>query len=370
MEHLDQNIQSFIESNINNDFGLTVEQVAEQCKQYGRFSSWLNSDVPSIINLLNTVKQQGVSPAFFASYEKTEGYNSSWGWLNHTTVNGTPTQDAISVSQWIVSQSQNMNDNPAWIDVGNPVDFVPQSVKDSGNQHFQGLPSGTIGRVVISGTAAATWEVYYPQGLLEEYNQVQDYGAPLTAMVDTIIAWGGTIEGSDSGSKPQFPTLDGLPITSGYGYRGDIGVPGASEYHWAIDIGSGGQTDPPIYATQDGVVTNSRWFTGGGWGVTIRHTSDPYHSRYLHMKSQSPLTVGQRVVKGQTIGIMGTTGISSGVHLDFAISINGTFGTEQDTIDPEIYLDMEFSGGETPPNSVTDDLITLLLVDALAGWKW
>ena len=361
-------MKSFIESTIDNDFGLTVEQVAEQVKSYGRFSSWLNSDVSLIVDLLNTVKQQGVSPAFFASYEKTEGYNSSWGWLNHTTVNGTPTEDAISVSEWIVSQSTNMTDNPAWIDVGNPVDFVPQSVKTSGNEHFQSLPSGTIGRVVISGTAAATWEVYYPNGLKKEYNGVQNYGAPLTAMVDTIIEWGGIIEGGDSGSKPQFPTLEGLPITSKYGYRGDIGVPGASEYHWAIDIGSGGQSDPPIYATQSGTVTSVHWTEYGGWTITIEHTGDPYHSRYQHLKEEPNLTIGQTVSKGQTIAIMGTTGISSGVHLDFAISVNGTFGTEEDTIDPEIYLDMEFGGGET--SSPLDDLITLLLVDALAGWKW
>lgn len=367
---MEDKLKNFVESNINNDFGLTVEQVAEQVKTYGRFSSWLNSDVSSIVNLLNTVKQQGVSPAFFASYEKTEGYNSKWGWLNHTSVNGTPTQDAISVSEWIVSQSKNMTDKPAWIDFANYKDFVPESVKQEGNTHFQSLPSGTIGRVVIAGTAAATWEVYYPDGLKKEFNGVQDYGAPLTAMVDTIVEWGGTIEGSDSGSKPQFPTLEGLPITSGYGYRGDIGVPGASEYHWAIDIGSGGNIDPPIYATQSGTVTSAHWTDYGGWTVILKHTGDPYHSRYQHLKEEPNVVNGQSVSKGQTIGIMGTTGISSGVHLDFAISVNGTFGTGEDTIDPEIYLDMEFGGGETPPTSADDDLITLLLVDALAGWKW
>ena len=244
-------------------------------------------------------------------------------------------------------------------------------MKQEANTHFQNLPSGTIGRVVISGTAAATWEVYYPDGLKKEFNGVQDYGAPLTIMVDTIIEWGGTIEGSDSGSKPQFPTLEGLPITSKYGYRGDIGVPGASEYHWAIDIGSGGNIDPPIYATQSGVVTHSGTYSNGGVYIIIRHTGDQYYSRYLHLAQNSAeVSVGQTVSKGQKIATMGNTGISGGVHLDFAISINGTFGTEQDTIDPEIYLDMEFSGGETPPSSVTDDLITLLLVDALAGWKW
>ena len=368
MKHLDQNMKSFVESNIDNDFGLTVEQVAQQCRTYGRFSAWLNQDVSSIINVLNIVKNQGVSPAFFASYEKTEGYNSSWGWLNHTSVNGTPTQDAQSVSQWIVTQSKNMTDKPAWIDFENYNDFVPESVKQEGNTHFQSLPSGTIGRVVIAGTAAATWETYYPNGLKKEYNGVQDYGAPLNAMIVTIREWGGNIEGgSGVVNKPVFPTTLGLTVTSPYGYRGDIGVPGASEYHWAIDIGGAG-VNHPIYATQDAFVIHNREFTGGGWGLILRHTGDPYYSRYLHLANKSPIAVGSRVSKGQEIATMGSTGISSGIHLDFAISVNGTFGTEQDTIDPEIYLDMYFDGGETP--SSDDDLITLWLVDALAGWKW
>lgn len=364
---MNEQLKKFIENNINNDFGLTVQQIAEQCKNYGRFSAWLNSDVSQIIQMLNIVKSRGVSPAFFASYEVTEGYNSSWGWLNHTTINGTPTQDAQSVSDWIVTQSKIMNSNPSWIDVGNPVDFVPQSVKTSGNQHFQGLPSGTIGRVVIAGTAAATWEVYYPQGLLKEYNQVQDYGKPLNHMMNLIISWGGTIEGG-GGGKPVFPTTQGLPITSPYGWRLHP-IYGDMRFHGAIDIG-GGVINHPVYATQSGVVTHNYFNEFTGWLIIIKHTGDPYHSRYIHMASQSPVTVGTTVTKGERIGTMGTTGDSTGIHLDFAISINGTFGTEQDTIDPEVYLEMNFGGGGNDTIGLEEHLIQLLLVDAMAGWKW
>ena len=48
-------------------------------KVMGRFSAWLNSDIHKLTEVLNIVKQNGVSPAFFASYEATEGYNSKWG---------------------------------------------------------------------------------------------------------------------------------------------------------------------------------------------------------------------------------------------------------------------------------------------------
>src|SRR5690606_13964793 len=103
-------LKSFIHSSVSMDFGLTVEQVAEKCKNDGRFSEWLNSDVSLIKNVLNVVKENGVSPAFFAAYEKSEGYNSKWGWLNHTSVNGDPVTDADSVSKWVVAQSKKTSD--------------------------------------------------------------------------------------------------------------------------------------------------------------------------------------------------------------------------------------------------------------------
>ena len=138
---MDAKMKLFVESNISNDFGLSISEVANHSKNHGRFSAWLNSNVSDIIQVLTIVKDAGVSPAFFAAYEKTEGYNSKWGWLNHTSINGTPAQDAQSVSDWIVTQSKNMTDNPAWIDYANYNDFVPQSVKDEGNAHYQNLPS-------------------------------------------------------------------------------------------------------------------------------------------------------------------------------------------------------------------------------------
>lgn len=205
-------LKKFLESNINSDFGLTVDQVANKCKSYGRFNAWLNQDVTRIKAVLNKVKSNGVSPAFFAAYEKTEGYNSKWGWLNHTKVNGDPITDANSVSQWIVSQSKNTTDKPAWIDYANYKDFVPASVKKQGNAHFANMPAGSIGKVIIAGTAAATWETYYPNGLKKEYNGVQDYAPPNIGMVNTIEAWGGTIDGSnpnpDPDPDPEPPKID------------------------------------------------------------------------------------------------------------------------------------------------------------------
>lgn len=214
----DPKMKEFVESPVSSDFGLSVEEVAEQVKSYGRFSAWLNGNVSQIIEVLTIVQEQGVSPAFFGAYEYTEGYNAQWGWLNHTTPAGDPFQDAESVAIWVEDQSNSTDHDPAWIDYANYKDFVPDDVKQAGNEHFRSLPTGTIGRVVIAGTAAATWEVYYPDGLKAEYNGVQDYGAPINNMISAIEDWGGVIGGESGGTDPDpnpepIVDIDFTPIT-------------------------------------------------------------------------------------------------------------------------------------------------------------
>ncbi|MDL2302526.1 hypothetical protein LJC58_09255 [Lachnospiraceae bacterium OttesenSCG-928-D06] len=109
------------------------------------------------------------------------------------------TNTAVNVAsgdaQYLANQSKIMNSTLAWYDTdwkrqgfSGPVDFVPQSVKNNGEANFANMPSGSIGRVYIPSTAAATWEVYYPDGLKKSYNQVQNYGAPLQGVLNSIIA--------------------------------------------------------------------------------------------------------------------------------------------------------------------------------------
>lgn len=185
---------------------------------------------------------------------------------------------------------------------------------------------------------------------------------------NNAIFWFNELDGSEGGGKPFFPTTEGLPISSPYGWRYHP-ITGEYTFHAGIDI-SGEGVEHPIYATQTGVVIENTWNDISGWRVRIKHTGDPYYSQYLHLAVQSPIPVGTTVTKGQVIGTMGSTGGSTGIHLDFAISINGTFFTEEDTIDPEVYLQMSFGGGDGPPSSRGSNIIELLLCDALNGWKF
>lgn len=176
-------------------------------------------------------------------------------------------------------------------------------------------------------------------------------------------------------SYPAFPTTEGLPITSGYGWRANP-ITGQDEFHASIDI-SGQGVNHPIYATQTGEVYYNRETSYGGWTVRIRHTGDSYYSQYQHLSVKSPIPIGTMVQKGEVIGTMGNTGDSTGIHLDFQVAKNenGWF-TEVGTIDPEIYLQMGDGGGVNPPVDPVDpskpvnDLISLLLCDALNGWKY
>ena len=398
-------MKSFVESPVSNDFGLSVDEVAEQCKSYGRFSAWLNGNVTSIKEVLNAVKDVGVSPAFFAAYERTEGYNSSWGWLNHTTQQGSYLNDARVTAEWIVSQSKNTTDNPAWIDYANYNDFVPSDVKQAGNAHFSTLPSGTIGKVVIAGTAAATWEVYYPNGLLAEYNGVQNYGTPINHMIQYIEEWGGTISGGGgdgTGRQLAVMPIDYMHVTQGeYGpfshFRG-------SGQELAIDFifptnryPAKAPFDIEVMDRRDNYATvvwkNTKPVMGAN-GVKY----DQLHIIVIHDWNFKDYNIGDTRKKGEVFYHSGSEtgggGVSTGDHLHLEVMkghkyqfpppssnqlhIYEVFDTKhvKTWVDKGGYtwLESDFVDGEdsgsTEPDSPNkkDDWIDLLVVNAVNGW--
>jgi murein DD-endopeptidase MepM/ murein hydrolase activator NlpD len=74
----------------------------------------------------------------------------------------------------------------------------------------------------------------------------------------------------------------------------------------------------------DGVVTQRAYTRGGGNQVKIRHNST-YTTAYLHLsRFAKGLSVGKRVRQGEVIGYVGSTGLSTGPHLDFRVWKNGS----------------------------------------------
>ena len=119
---------------------------------------------------------------------------------------------------------------------------------------------------------------------------------------------------SYSGGKLAWPTSGGY-ISSHIGTRW-------GRMHKGIDIArTDRSTKPPIYAAEGGKVEVVK--SGGGYGnyIIINH-GNGLKTLYAHLDSVS-VKQGQSVSRGQTIGIMGSTGNSTGIHLHFEVHLNG-----------------------------------------------
>lgn len=78
----------------------------------------------------------------------------------------------------------------------------------------------------------------------------------------------------------------------------------------------------PVVAIGDGTVIERRYKGQAGNMVKIRHNST-YTTAYLHLSKFGNIAVGQRVTQGQIIGYVGSTGASTGPHLDFRVWKHG-----------------------------------------------
>ena len=108
-------------------------------------------------------------------------------------------------------------------------------------------------------------------------------------------------------------------ITSPFGYR-TAPTTGASTYHQGVDLDTG--TGWPVVATRAGTAYTAYSSAAGNY-VTIDH-HDGFRSVYMHLSGFS-VSNGTVVSAGQQIGLTGSTGVSTGDHLHFGISVNGVF---------------------------------------------
>jgi hypothetical protein len=106
--------------------------------------------------------------------------------------------------------------------------------------------------------------------------------------------------------------------TRGYGMQSDP-FTGYKRFHGGIDIGN--KTGTPIYATADGVVKSTSVGSDLGRVITVNHGYG-YKTRYAHL-SKIEVKRGQKVRRGDLIGLMGSTGYSTGPHLHYEVIKNG-----------------------------------------------
>lgn len=135
------------------------------------------------------------------------------------------------------------------------------------------------------------------------------------------------IKGTKIRKNPEYIIPTTGFVSSVYGERN-------GEMHLGIDIAD--SKDSAIYAAKEGTIVRAEWYYGYGKCIDIKH-NDGSWTRYGHM-DKFLVNVSDKVNQGDEIGLMGTTGNSTGYHLHFEIRYgNWPYGR---TVDPNYFLDL------------------------------
>ena len=130
------------------------------------------------------------------------------------------------------------------------------------------------------------------------------------------------------GANFKYNPFRDLEVTSPYGPR-EFG--GVTEQHYGVDVAVPVGTPLPAIGA-------GRIVSVGEDGLFGRHVVYELDSgeviRYAHMKANAPflVTEGQRIAPGQTVGISGDTGRSTGPHVHVSVQVGGKY------VDPETFL--------------------------------
>ena len=168
------------------------------------------------------------------------------------------------------------------------------------------------------------------EGNIDSAQSDADYYAAEIKAQEEIIAEIKRIEAEKAAAGKQdnpytggvftWPCPSSTRVTSDYGTRVSP-MGGASSNHKGIDIGASGGA--AIVAAADGTVTTAAYSSAAGNYVMIDHGGGLY-TVYMHA-SALLVSPGQTVSAGQTIAQVGSTGISTGNHLHFGVSLNGSY---------------------------------------------
>ena len=119
-------------------------------------------------------------------------------------------------------------------------------------------------------------------------------------------------------------------VRSGYGWRVHP-LKRSKQFHKGIDIPA--WIGAPVQATADGFVEFSGWGGGYGWIVVLSHKYG-YNTIYAHL-SEIEVNTGRKVFKGQIIGKIGNSGLSTGPHVHYEIR------HRRKALEPSMYLDLD-----------------------------
>ena len=202
------------------------------------------------------------------------------------------------------------------------------------------------------GEAAQAVEVSaYP----DRYRNYEPVAEAILSTLTTTTAAGGDAVPVVQAARPEssrvvFPVPEGTwVLTSEYGPRVHP-ITGEDSFHTGTDFAAPDGT--PLLAAADGAVTVAEFSGGYGGLIVIEHTigGQTVATAYAHMWQHGIyVTTGERVVPGQHIGDVGSSGYSTGAHLHFEVRTGGTNGT---AIDPAGWLNAH--NAANLPEATTD----------------
>ncbi|MET9321076.1 peptidoglycan DD-metalloendopeptidase family protein [Streptomyces sp. NPDC003038] len=163
-------------------------------------------------------------------------------------------------------------------------------------------------------------------GGIPPYKETQGYVVAIKGAMAkyTAIDPGPGLGTIPAGQRMAMPLRGNPPMTSPYGMRLHP-VTGVYKLHTGMDFGAGSGT--PIYAAMDGVVTSAGMTNGYGNRVVVSHGTmggKRISTTYNHMSAINVGT-GQQVGVGAVVGLVGSTGYSTGAHLHFEVMQDGDY---------------------------------------------
>lgn len=144
---------------------------------------------------------------------------------------------------------------------------------------------------------------------------VPDDNSPVPATTDPL----GRIDQAPVPDGPTAP-LDFLRVTSSYGLRRHP-ILGFTRMHQGVDFAA--KEGAPVMAAADGVVTQAGPEGGYGNLLRIRHAGG-WATGYAHLSAFAPgIRAGRVVTRGEVVAFVGHTGMATGPHLHYEVSLNG-----------------------------------------------
>ena len=161
----------------------------------------------------------------------------------------------------------------------------------------------------------------------ERVRQAREAAARQAALASKLN--NNVVAGKASALGMIWPMPSSRYITSGFGYRKEV-MAGSGTFHNGIDIAV--NAGAPILAARAGRVISAAYHYSMGNHVILDHGNEVY-TIYMH-SSKLLVSVGQEVAQGQTVALVGSTGMSTGPHLHFSVKLNGQYVNPLNYVSP------------------------------------